>query len=109
MNSTAVIQILLTACSFGWQFLHSYKQAVERERRPIDSNTRSRWGRPSIGQYKINFDGAVFKEQGAIGVEVDIRDHDGKFIAGVSKLIRGPCEAVVAEALAAREAISLLR
>ena len=50
----------------------------------------SKWEPLAFPFYKINIDGAVFKEQKEAGVGVVIRDHVGKFITGHSKKFRCP-------------------
>ncbi|XP_030948883.1 uncharacterized protein LOC115972764 [Quercus lobata] len=50
--------------------------------------------------YKVNGDGAIFKDQKEAGVEVVIRDHVGNFIAGLSKKFQCPLGAIEVEAKA---------
>ena len=50
----------------------------------------SKWEPLAFPFYKVNIDGAVFKEQKEAGVGVVIRDHVGKFITGHSKKFQCP-------------------
>lgn len=45
------------------------------------------WSPPSIGYWKVNFDGAVFSERGAMGVGIVVSNHAGEFYAAISKII----------------------
>ena len=50
--------------------------------------------------YKVNIDGAIFKDQNEVRVWVVIRDHVGNFIAGLSKKFQCPLRAIEVEAKA---------
>ena len=58
------------------------------------------WSPPRYPLYKTNVDGVVFSAQKATSVGVVVRDHEGRFIAGLSKKIHDPLGAIVAEAKA---------
>ena len=58
------------------------------------------WTPPSPGQYKINVDGVVFKEQKMAGVGIIIRDDAGQLISACSKKIDAPLGAIEVEAKA---------
>ena len=50
--------------------------------------------------YKLNVEGAIFKDKKEAGVGVVIRDHVGNFIASLSKKLRCPLGAIAIEARA---------
>ena len=58
------------------------------------------WTPPSPARYKINVDGAVFKEQKSAGVGIIIRDDAGQLIGAYSKEIKAPLGAIEVEAKA---------
>ena len=64
----------------------------------------TRWKPPEAGQFKVNYDGAVFREQGRAGIGVVIRNSDGAVLASLSQQIPLPTTVAQVEALAARRA-----
>ena len=68
-----------------------------------------RWKPPNSGLYKINFNGALFLDQGCAGLGVVIRDSDGLIIAALSQKVRLPGSVDMVEALAASRAINFLK
>ena len=58
------------------------------------------WVPPSLGQYKVNFDGAVFASLRKVGLGVMIHDSNGKVIAALSNPMVGPLNALETEAKA---------
>ena len=58
------------------------------------------WSPSIFPSYKVNVDAARFMAQKAVGAGVIIRDHEGKFIAGLSKKFHAPLGIVEAEAKA---------
>ena len=60
----------------------------------------AKWKPPSPDRYKINADGAVFKEQRMAGVGILIRDAEGHLIGACSRKLDAPLGAVEAEAKA---------
>ena len=45
--------------------------------RVVEHNEDLRWKPPDFGLYKINFDGALFADQGSAGLGVVMRDWEG--------------------------------
>ncbi|KAL3500518.1 hypothetical protein ACH5RR_039611 [Cinchona calisaya] len=73
----------------------------------MKSKNRVTWEPPQPGFFKINFDGAVFKEDKAVGVGVVIRDCDGRLGEGVLQKFKNYQSPKIAEMLAARESVRL--
>ena len=63
------------------------------------------WKLPASGLFKVNFDGALLKEQACAGLGVVIRDSTGLTIGALSQKIRHPGSMDMVEALAARKAV----
>ncbi|XP_050290614.1 uncharacterized protein LOC126728906 [Quercus robur] len=73
-------------------------------RRPVPREV-IKWSPPDESVYKINFDAAVFEEQGSAGLGVVVRDLAGLVISTLSQKIRFPGLAVMVEALVACRAV----
>ena len=86
-------------------YLHEYLAVTSEEKRENPAPVQVRWKPPQIHYYKVNFDGAIFKESKAGGIGVVIRDNAGMVIATLSQKVRGPQTVEMVEALAARRAI----
>ena len=63
------------------------------------------WKPPNLGVYKVNFDGALFLDQGCADLGVVVRDSAGLVMAALSQRVRLPGSPDVVEALVARRAI----
>ena len=64
-----------------------------------------RWKLPLTNYYKVNFDGAIFKESNVRGIGVVIWDNAGMVIATLSQKVHGTHTVEMIEALAAKRAI----
>ena len=62
---------------------------------------------PRNGWYKVNADGAIFKDIGCYGVGIVIRNDEGLLIGAMSKRVKLPLKALELEALAVQEEIML--
>ncbi|XP_075656389.1 uncharacterized protein LOC142626453 [Castanea sativa] len=71
-----------------------------RSRREAQTQEVVRWTAPKQGQYKVNYDAAVFTRSREVGFGVIIRDYAGLVIAALSKKGIGLTEAVEVEAKA---------
>ncbi|KAL0423347.1 UNVERIFIED_CONTAM: putative mitochondrial protein [Sesamum radiatum] len=69
--------------------------------------TPSSWQAPSVGYVKVNFDGATFALDGAMGVGVVARDATGLGLAWLSLRVPRAGDGEMAEAWAAPEALQL--
>lgn len=58
-----------------------------------------------LGSFKVNYDGAIFPEQGRAGLGVAIRNSEGAVLASLSQQIPMPATVAQVEALAARKAV----
>jgi ribonuclease HI len=80
--------------------------AVTTENKPQKPQPpQVRWKPPSSNLFKVNFDGAIFRESNTGGLGVVIRDNTGMVIATLSQKVTGNHTAEMIEALAARRAI----
>nr|XP_023906305.1 uncharacterized protein LOC112018028 [Quercus suber] len=84
--------------------LEEFRSANHKFQSPIIPHTVT-WSPPNSPWYKINTDGAVFKQAQATGIGVVARDHEGQIIAAMSKKIWVPLGPLEAEAKAMEEGI----
>ena len=75
--------------------LHNTSKVL-RVRRPP-----TQWQPPEHLQYKINFDGALFKAENYARIRVIIRNNEGQVMVSMSQQIPVPSTAIEVEALAA--------
>ena len=76
-------------------------QAIQDHPKLLTIPLHTRWKAPMLGVYKANVDGAVFKEQLTIGLDVIIRNADGQVIGALSQQIYAPLGAFEAKAMEA--------
>ncbi|KAL0360571.1 UNVERIFIED_CONTAM: hypothetical protein Sradi_3741600 [Sesamum radiatum] len=94
--------------------LFSFKQKQEFKRASSVSTvqvkaptTPTHWSPPSLGEVKLNFDGAVFPSLDVVGLGVVARDSTGECVWWKTVCKQGLVEPEMVEAFAAREAILL--
>ena len=66
------------------------------------------WTLPTAPNYKVNVDGIVFSHIRGSGVEVVIRDHEGKVVAAMSKKLLQPLGSLEIEAKAMEIGVSFV-
>nr|POE85803.1 hypothetical protein CFP56_07142 [Quercus suber] len=89
------------------RFLRDFANArtpTRQQQLPIPAQ-RVRWIPPISPRYKVNYDGAIFKEIEAAGLGVIIRDSVGSVIGALAERILLPPSIAMAEALACRRAV----
>ena len=62
------------------------------------------WKPPERDIYKVNYDGAIFEQQGKASLGVVIRNSNGEVMASMSQLVQLPSTVAQVEAMAARKA-----
>lgn len=67
----------------------------------------TQWQPPAHQQYKINFDGALFKAENQAGIRVVIKDSEGQVMVSLLQRIPLPNIAIEVEVLAIRRALEL--
>nr|POE51000.1 putative ribonuclease h protein [Quercus suber] len=89
------------------QLLHDFSTAQDpkNSQLPLVPAGRVRWIPPISPGYKVNYDGAIFKDIGAAGLGVVIRDAGGSVIGSLMERIPLPLAVASVEALACRRAV----
>ena len=80
-------------------------RAVLPPKPPRTTRTKDIWKPPDAGHFKINFDGAIFRNENRCGIGVVIRDHTGFVIASLVQSISRAYQPIEVEALAAARAL----
>ena len=91
-------------------FLHDFSSTqIPQQVQLFVSGSITRWIPPNPLTYKVNFDGAIFKELGAAGLGMVIRDFEGLVIGALAERIPQPCSVATVEALACRRAVLFVK
>ncbi|XP_075645278.1 uncharacterized protein LOC142616283 [Castanea sativa] len=73
------------------------------------SISRPIWKTPPWPKLKVNFDGAVFRENQRAGVGVIVRDAEGRVSASMAESFHLPFSVAAVEVLAAKKALQLTK
>ena len=71
----------------------------------MQHRNHTRWKPPERDIYKVNYDGAIFEQQGKAGLDVVIQNSNGEVMASMSLLVQLPSTVAQVEAMAARKAM----
>ena len=71
-------------------------------------NWKVTWTAPNVGWLKANWDMAINKDQGRVGISVIIRDEKGRVVVAMSRTRLGLLEPTTGEALGAFQATRLI-
>ena len=93
-------QVMQTAINSLLEFRKAQTPAAPKAARP-----RAKRIAPPSESFKINFDGAVFKDQDRAGIGVIIRDSRGLVMGSMSQVIPFPQTIVELETLVALKAL----
>ena len=98
-----ISQVLPNAIAAHADFIHTLPAALPA----LTSHGSSRvlWSPPPHPYFKVNFDGAVFKESNSAGIGVVIRDDLGQVMTSMSESVHLPSSVDEVEALTAVRAI----
>ncbi|XP_023886226.1 uncharacterized protein LOC111998354 [Quercus suber] len=66
---------------------------------------RTKWKPPDARSFKMNFDGAIFRQENKSGIGVVIRDDTGAVITSLAQTIAPPFQPIDIEAIAAARAL----
>jgi ribonuclease HI len=87
-------------------YLEEFLEATQSEKPVKSTSPLVSWNPPVHNSFKVNFDGALFKDANEGGIGVVIRDCSGMVIATLSQRVRTGASVDLIEALAAKRAIT---
>nr|POE75844.1 hypothetical protein CFP56_05113 [Quercus suber] len=82
------------------EYLDAYQACLMVSESPKQPAESMKWKPSSSNHYKVNMDGAMFKEQRMAGVGILIKDIEGHLINACSKKLEAPLGAIEAKAKA---------
>ena len=92
-------------CTRADTLIQEYAVIHYKEQNRSPPNPKATWCPPTSHKYKINFDGAIFRESKEGGIGVVVRDQQGLVIATLSQRVMTCPSAEMIEARAAKRAI----
>ncbi|KAL0002163.1 hypothetical protein SO802_015944, partial [Lithocarpus litseifolius] len=72
---------------------------------PVMPQPRTKWKPPNVSAFKINFDGAIFRQENKSKIGVVIWDHSGAVIASLAQLSTPALQPIEIEAIATARAL----
>ena len=72
---------------------------------PAASKPKVRWKPPDANLVKINFDGAIFKDENSSGIGVVVRDHTSAILVSLSQSLSAALQPAKIEAIAIAQAL----
>ena len=72
---------------------------------PAASKPKVRWKPPDANLVKINFDGAIFKDENSSGIGVVVRDHTSAILVSLSQSLSPALQPAKIEAIIAARAL----
>ena len=93
-------------CLFDWISIQESTKASSQDK---PCSVQQRWQQPPSGFVKCNIDATVFHEEGKSSWGIVVRDSQGLFMHGASRLVDGLFQVRELEALGLREALSWIK
>ena len=72
---------------------------------PAASKPKVRWKPPDANLVKINFDGAIFKDENSSGIGIVVRDHTSAILVSLSQSLSAALQPAKIEAIAIAQAL----
>uniref|UniRef100_A0A2N9HZ83 RNase H type-1 domain-containing protein n=1 Tax=Fagus sylvatica TaxID=28930 RepID=A0A2N9HZ83_FAGSY len=86
-------------------YLEEYLNATDQRKPQAQSAPVARWMPPRMLRYKVNYDGAVFKDTNEAGIGIIVRDSSGLVMASLVQKVLFPHSIPSIEAWAAKRSI----
>ena len=86
-------------------YLEEYLKETDQSKTQAQPAPEARWTPPRLLRYKVNYDGAVFKETNEAGIGIIVRDSSGLVMASLVQKVLFPHSIPSIEAWAAKRSI----